>query len=80
MDENGPYRCATCPAFSELQGEEGAGTCRSAPPVVLQGERYFRGGTRDLPFGTYPAVAAFPLVHADDYCMAHPKNRGLLSR
>jgi hypothetical protein len=26
-------------------------------------------------YGSYPVVGAFPLVHKDDYCMAHPKNR-----
>jgi len=25
-------------------------------------------------------VGAFPLVRKEDYCMAHPKNRGLLAR
>ena len=71
MDEDGVHRCGTCPAFAELPGEGGAGTCRSAPPVVLQAEKYFRGSSRDLPYGTYPK---------EDYCMAHPKNRGLIAR
>lgn len=73
-------RCRTCPAFSELPGEGGAGTCRANPPTPLQAEQYFRGSTRGMSFGAYPVVAAFPLVHADDFCMAHPGNRGLLSR
>ncbi len=80
MDQDGPQRCATCPAFAPEPGEGDAGTCRSAPPVVQLGETYFRGSTRELPFGAYPAVGAFPLVRTDDYCMAHPRNRGLLSR
>jgi hypothetical protein len=80
MDEVGVHRCSTCPAFAELPGEGGAGTCRSAPPVVLQEEKYFRGSSRDLLFGTYPVVGAFPLVRKEDYCMAHPKNRGLIAR
>jgi len=56
MDEDGVYRCSTCPAFAELPGEGGTGTCRSAPPVVLQAEKYFRGSSRGLPYGAYPAV------------------------
>jgi len=80
MDKDGVHRCGTCPAFDELPGEGGAGTCRSAPPVVLQAEKYFRGSSRDLLYGTYPVVGAFPLVRRDDYCMAHPKNRGLIAR
>jgi hypothetical protein len=80
MDEDGVHRCSTCPAFAELPGEGGAGTCRSAPPVVLQEVTYFRGSSRDLLYGTYPVVGAFPLVRKDDYCMAHPKNRGLILR
>jgi hypothetical protein len=80
MDKDGVHRCGTCPAFDELPGEGGAGTCRSAPPVVLQAEKYFRGSSRDLLYGTYPVVGAFPLVCREDYCMAHPKNRGLIAR
>ena len=80
MDEDGVHRCSTCPALAELPGESGAGTCRSAPPVVMQEEKYFRGSSRELLYGTYPVVGAFPLVRKDDYCMAHPKNRGLLAR
>lgn len=80
MDEDGVHRCSTCPAFAGLPGEGAAGTCRSAPPVVLQEEKYFRGSSRDLLYGTYPVVGAFPLVSKDDYCMAHPKNRGLILR
>lgn len=80
MDKDGAHRCSTCPAFEELPGEGGAGTCRSAPPVVLQAESYFRGSSRDLLYGTYPVVGAFPLVRREDYCMAHPKNRGLIAR
>ena len=64
----------------QLPGGGDAGTCRSAPPVVLQGEKYFRGSSRELPFGAFPSVGAFPLVCHDDWCMAHPKNRGLLAR
>src|SRR5450830_109315 len=80
MDEDSVHRCSTCPAFAELPGEGGTGTCRSAPPVVLQAEKYFRGSSRGLPYGAYPAVGAFPLVRKEDYCMAHPKNRGLITR
>jgi hypothetical protein len=47
---------------------------------VLQGEKYFRGSSRELPFGAFPSVGAFPLVCHDDWCMAHPKNRGLPAR
>ena len=79
MDEDGVQRCITCPAFAELPGEGGAGTCRSAPPVALQAEKYFRGPSRDLPYGAHPAVATFPLVRTDDYCMAHPGNRGSMA-
>jgi len=80
MDEDALRRCSTCPAFAELPGEEGTGTCRSAPPVVLQAEKYFRGSTRGVLFGAYPAVGAFPLVREEDFCMAHPGNRGRLAR
>jgi hypothetical protein len=80
MDEDGVHRCSTCPAFAELPGEGGTGTCRSAPPVALQEEKYFRGSSRDLLFGSFPVVGAFPLVRKDDFCMAHPKNRGLITR
>jgi hypothetical protein len=80
VEEQEPQRCVTCPAFAEIPGEEGVGTCHSMPPVVLQGESYFRGPTRELPFAAFPAVGAFPLVRAEDFCMAHPKNRHLTSR
>lgn len=80
MEEQGPKRCASCPAFVLLPGEGDAGTCRAAPPVALQAEKYFRGSSRDLPFGTYPAVGAFPLVREGDFCMAHPGNRGAMER
>ena len=80
MDEDNVQHCGTCPAFAELPGEGGAGTCRSAPPVGLQAEKYFRGSSRDLPYGAYPVVGAFPLVRSEDYCMAHPRNRGLIAR
>lgn len=73
-------RCETCPAFCELENEEGAGTCRAAPPVALQGEHFFRGSSRERWYGCFPVVGAFPLVHAQDYCMAHPRNRARLSR
>jgi hypothetical protein len=77
MEEQGPHRCRTCPAYAEIPGEDGAGTCRSMPPVVMQDDKYFRGPSRELPFGVFPAVGAFPLVRAEDFCMAHPKNRHL---
>ena len=80
MQEQGPQRCATCPAFEEVPGEGGVGTCHSMPPVALHGERFFRGPSRELPYGAFPVVGAFPLVHADDFCMAHPKNRHLTAR
>jgi hypothetical protein len=80
MDEDGMKLCRTCPAFFALPGENGAGTCRAAPPVALQAERYFRGSSRELPFGSYPVVGAFPLVRDDDFCMSHPGNRVALMR
>ena len=78
MNEDDVHRCSTCPAFAELPGEGGTGTCRSAPPVVLQAEKYFRVSSRGLSYGAYPVVGAFPLVRKEDYCMAHTKNRGLI--
>ena len=42
---------------------------------MVQGEAFFRGPTRELPFGAFPMVGAFPLVKKDDYCMSHPGNR-----
>lgn len=80
MEEESLQRCKTCPAFAEIPGEQGAGTCRSMPPVVVQGDKFFRGPSRELPFGTFPAVGAFPLVREDDFCMAHPRNRHLTMR
>ena len=80
MEENGIHRCRTCPAFVELQGEGGAGTCRAAPPTALQNEQYFRGSSRDMLFGSYPVVGAFPLVHDSDFCMSHPANRAVPAR
>ena len=77
MDQESVQHCDTCPAFSELEGEGGAGTCRAAPPTALMAEQYFRGSSRDLLFGSYPVVGAFPLVRTSDYCMAHPRNRAL---
>ena len=35
MEEEGLQHCKTCPAFAEIPGEQGAGTCRSMPPVVM---------------------------------------------
>jgi hypothetical protein len=75
MADDGRHHCESCPAFTELVGEGGAGTCRAAPPTALQGEHYFRGSSRGRWFGSFPVVGAFPLVHKDDFCMAHPKNR-----
>jgi hypothetical protein len=80
MDQETLHHCDTCPAFSELPGEGGTGTCRAAPPVALQSEQYFRGSSRDLLFGSYPVVGAFPLVRKEDFCMAHPRNRALSMR
>ena len=80
MEDDGMKLCRTCPAFCALPGVGGAGTCRAAPPVPLQAEHYFRGSSRELPFGSFPVVAAFPLVHDDDYCMSHPGNRAALMR
>ena len=73
MDEE-MQRCSTCPAFCAVPGTD-AGTCHAAPPTVVQGEAFFRGPTRELPFGAFPMVGAFPLVKKDDYCMSHPGNR-----
>jgi hypothetical protein len=73
MDQD-MQRCSTCPAFCAVPGTD-AGTCRAAPPAVMQGEAFFRGPSRELPFGAFPAVGAFPLVKLDDYCMSHPGNR-----
>jgi len=75
MDQESMQRCSTCPAFCRLATGGDAGTCRAAPPVALQSEHYFRGSTRELPFGSFPVVGAFPLVSEDDYCMSHPANR-----
>lgn len=80
MDLDEMQRCGSCPAFCELPGEGGAGTCRAAPPVALQAAQFFRGSSRDLPFGCYPVVGAFPMVTRDDYCMSHPGNRAALMR
>jgi len=80
MDQDGMRRCRTCPAFGELPGEGGAGTCHANPPTALQAGEYFRGSSRDLLFGSYPVVGAFPLVHETDFCMAHPANRAAVSR
>ncbi len=80
MSEEPLHHCDTCPAFAELPGEGGAGTCRASPPAVLPAEHFFRGPSRDLPFGSYPAVGAFPLVRSNDFCMAHPRNRVLAMR
>jgi hypothetical protein len=68
--------CSTCPAFRRIPGEGRAGTCQAAPPVVFQEPEYFRGSSRSLLFGSYPAVGTFPLVSEDDFCMSHPANRG----
>jgi hypothetical protein len=67
--------CGTCPAFHRIAGEGRAGTCQAAPPVVFQDHEYFRGSSRSLLYGCYPAVGTFPLVSEDDFCMAHPANR-----
>jgi hypothetical protein len=75
MDQDGTHRCGTCPAFAKLAGVGDAGTCHAAPPTALQAEHYFRGSSRDLPFGAYPVVGAFPLVTESDFCMSHPGNR-----
>ena len=78
MDQEDMQRCRTCPAFDKLPGGGNAGQCRAAPPVPLQAESFFRGSTRELPFGAFPVVGAFPLVTLDDYCMSHPGNRSRL--
>jgi hypothetical protein len=66
--------CGTCPAFCAVPHTD-SGTCRAAPPTAITSEESFRGPTRELPFGAFPVVGAFPLVHGDDYCMSHPGNR-----
>ncbi|HEY5167822.1 MAG TPA: hypothetical protein VIK03_00285 [Thermoleophilia bacterium] len=78
MDQEDMHRCRTCPAFDKLPGGGNAGLCRAAPPVPLQAESFFRGSTRELPFGACPVVGAFPLVSLDEYCMSHPGNRSKL--
>jgi len=70
--------CKTCPAFSFLTGETASttsGVCRAHAPVVFQDKEYFRGSTRSMLFGVYPAVGVFPLTKKDDWCMEHPGNR-----
>ena len=67
-------RCTTCPAYCPVPNTD-SGTCRAAPPAPLMDAENFRGPTRELPFGAFPVVGAFPLVHQDDYCMSHPRNR-----
>ena len=57
MEEDGVQRCGTCPAFAVLRGEGGAGTCRSAPPVVLQAEKYFAGRVATSPTALTPQLA-----------------------
>jgi hypothetical protein len=74
MDQESMQRCQTCPAFAAIPGTD-SGTCRAAPPAALQHEASFRGPTRELPFGAFPVVGAFPLVNQNDYCMSHPRNR-----
>jgi hypothetical protein len=69
--------CSTCPAFYALTGQGKAAICRARPPVVFQDKEYFRGSTRSMLFGAYPAVGTFPLVRPDDYCMEHPDNRSI---
>ena len=43
MDQESVHHCSTCPAFCDLSGGGGTGTCRAAPPVALQEDKYFRG-------------------------------------
>ena len=38
MDKDGMQCCRTCPAYCELPGEGGAGTCRAGPPTALQSQ------------------------------------------
>jgi hypothetical protein len=71
------HNCATCPAFPRIPGEGRAGTCQAAPPVVFPDREFFRGSSRSLLFGTYPACGTFTLVSEDDFCMAHPENHGV---
>jgi len=70
-----PHRCSTCPAFTEMEGEGGAGTCRANPPSIFPERDFFRGSSRARLFGTYPTIGVFPITHGDDHCMAHPLNR-----
>ena len=76
MDQESMQRCRTCPAFAKMPGvgetPARAGRLRRS---ALQAETYFRGSSRELPFGCFPVVGAFPLVTEDDYCMSHPGNR-----
>jgi hypothetical protein len=80
MAEADYHRCLSCPAYYQLTGEGGAGVCRARPPVVFQDRDYFRGSTRSMLFGAYPAVGTFPLVKRDDFCMEHPGNRELWAK
>jgi hypothetical protein len=67
--------CETCPAYLPVVNEGAAGVCRRNPPVVFQNPEYFRGSTRSMLFGAFPAVGTFPLVKRGDWCMEHPANR-----
>jgi hypothetical protein len=78
MSEPELKTCKSCPAFTNLTGEATSGTsgvCRAHAPVAFQDKEYFRGSTRSMLFGVYPAVGVFPLTKEDDWCMEHPGNR-----
>ena len=76
MDQESMQRCRTCPAFAKLPG---AGRRRHLPGGSAGGRCRPRTTSaaprRELPFGAFPVVGAFPLVTEDDYCMSHPGNR-----
>ena len=75
MDQESMERCRTCPAFAKIPGRATRARAGRLRPSSSRHETYFRGSTRELPFGAFPVVGAFPLVTQDDYCMSHPGNR-----
>ena len=67
MDQEGPFRCEYMPGVrSSCRAGATPGPVAARRPSLLQGEKYFRGSSRELPFGAFPSVGAFPLVCHDD--------------